>query len=222
MMFHEKIAFYRKKNMMTQEELAEHLCVSRQTITKWESGMISPSIDYLIDLSTIFGVTIDSLIKDDDCGENHNNEVEADSLISFLVNAKKETYAGSKHKIVSLREKSHDYKYEDGAYTYYDSFFGSSSFSGQELVYCDAHICWSMNYFGKTLSDEFNGSFLKEALLQVSEAMPMRGKELYQKGEYTYCCRVYGTFSMFHGEEEIYYQEKKIYICNFHGGIIQD
>lgn len=42
-MFHEKIAFYRKKNMMTQEELAEHLCVSRQTITKWESGMISPS-----------------------------------------------------------------------------------------------------------------------------------------------------------------------------------
>lgn len=221
-MFHEKIAFYRKKNLMTQEDLAEHLCVSRQTVTKWESGMISPSIDYLIDLSEIFGVTIDSLIKEDDCTSNHINEIEPDALISFLVKAKKETYAGNKHKLPSLRKSSHDYMYENGTYTYYDSFFGSSSFSGQELVYCNSNVCWSMNYYGKVLSEEFNGNFLKEALLQVNEILPMRGRELYQKGEYIYCCRVYGTVSMFYGEEEIYYQEKKIYTCKFHGGTIQD
>ena len=37
-MLNEKITYFRKKNMLTQEELAEKLCVSRQTITKWENG----------------------------------------------------------------------------------------------------------------------------------------------------------------------------------------
>ncbi|MDQ9894790.1 helix-turn-helix transcriptional regulator, partial [Acinetobacter baumannii] len=66
-MFKEKMVYYRKKNMMTQEDLAERLCVSRQTITKWESGDILPSLEYLINLSDIFHVTIDSLVKEDDC-----------------------------------------------------------------------------------------------------------------------------------------------------------
>ena len=38
-MLHDKMIYYRKKNMLTQEELAEKLCVSRQTITKWENGV---------------------------------------------------------------------------------------------------------------------------------------------------------------------------------------
>ena len=66
-MFHLKMIEYRKKNMMTQEELADRLGVSRQTITKWEKGTILPSLEYLIDLSRLFGVTIDHLVKDDDC-----------------------------------------------------------------------------------------------------------------------------------------------------------
>nr|WP_317301246.1 helix-turn-helix transcriptional regulator [Allobaculum stercoricanis] len=37
-MYSDKIAYYRKKNLLTQEALAEKLNVSRQTITKWESG----------------------------------------------------------------------------------------------------------------------------------------------------------------------------------------
>ena len=49
-MLHDKMIYYRKKNMLTQEELAEKLCVSRQTITKWENGVITPSLEYLIDL----------------------------------------------------------------------------------------------------------------------------------------------------------------------------
>lgn len=38
-MYNEKIAYYRKKNMLTQEELAEKINVSRQTITKWEADI---------------------------------------------------------------------------------------------------------------------------------------------------------------------------------------
>ena len=62
-MLHDKMIYYRKKNMLTQEELAEKLCVSRQTITKWENGVITPSLEYLIDLSHIFGITMITSLK---------------------------------------------------------------------------------------------------------------------------------------------------------------
>ena len=66
-MFNEKLKYYRKKEMLSQEELACRLGVSRQIITKWESGLVVPGVEYLIDLSEMFGITIDSLLKDDDC-----------------------------------------------------------------------------------------------------------------------------------------------------------
>ena len=53
-MLNEKIIYYRKKNMLTQEELAYQLNVSRQTITKWEAGIIYPNVEYLIKLSNLF------------------------------------------------------------------------------------------------------------------------------------------------------------------------
>lgn len=40
--------------------------VSRQTTTKWEKSVISSNLEYLIDLSYIFGITIDHLMKEDD------------------------------------------------------------------------------------------------------------------------------------------------------------
>lgn len=45
-MLNEKIVYYRKKNMLTQEELAYQLNVSRQTVTKWETETIYPNIEY--------------------------------------------------------------------------------------------------------------------------------------------------------------------------------
>lgn len=220
-MYNEKIAYYRKKNMLTQEELAEKINVSRQTITKWEAGMISPGLDYLIDLSNIFGVSIDTLVKDDACiGKNDDVSV-SDSLIAFIVKAKKSTYASKKGKIDSSRVGSHDYVFQEGAYAYCDSFFGSASFSGQEIVYKNSLVIWSMNYYGQVLDDLFNGDFLKEALLQVNEEYPYRGIELYKKGEYTYTLEVEGDISSFCGHEKIYYCSKKIYDCLFHGGMIK-
>ena len=84
-MFHLKMIEYRKKNMMTQEELADRLGVSRQTITKWEKGTILPSLEYLIYLSRLFGVTIDHLVKDDDCICESSHQVHTTALAEFLV-----------------------------------------------------------------------------------------------------------------------------------------
>ncbi len=58
----EKIQFYRKKNGMSQEELGQKLLVSRQTVSLWETGQTLPTIDNLIRLREIFGVSVDKLL----------------------------------------------------------------------------------------------------------------------------------------------------------------
>lgn len=220
-MFNEKIVKYRKKNMLTQEELAEKLCVSRQTITKWEKGTILPGLEYLIDLSQIFGITIDHLIKDDDCISKNTNLSNPTALASFLIKAKGSTYAARQNRSESKRIDAHDYYFADNQYKYYDSFFGSSCFSEQEIVYENDKVCWSMNYYGKILGEQFNGDFLKEALLIIDDTLPLRGPEIYTKGEYTYTSHIVGNLDSFSGEEYIYYHSQKIYEGLFHGGRIQ-
>lgn len=59
----EKILNLRKAHGMTQEQLAEKLDVSRQSVSKWESGQAMPEADKLILLSNIFHVTVDYLLK---------------------------------------------------------------------------------------------------------------------------------------------------------------
>lgn len=61
----EKIMNSRKKNGWSQEELAERLDISRQSVSKWESGESIPTIEKLIKISEIFEVSTDYLLKDD-------------------------------------------------------------------------------------------------------------------------------------------------------------
>lgn len=220
-MLNEKIVYYRKKNMLTQEELAYQLNVSRQTVTKWETGTIYPNIEYLTKLSNLFGVSIDYLVKEDDCLTLETHKIEISELACFLVKAKKATYANKTNKVNSSRKESHDYSYQENNYTYLDSFFGAENFSGQEIVYKDGKPCWSMNYYGRVIEENFNGDFLKEALLQVDEELPFRGPLFYQKGEYLYLLRIQGKIDFFQGVEEIYYQTYKVYEGFIQGGIVK-
>ena len=65
MLFNEKLKMLRKESGFTQEELAEKLNVSRQAITKWESGEGTPDIENLKLISNLFNTTIDDLIKEE-------------------------------------------------------------------------------------------------------------------------------------------------------------
>ncbi len=56
----------RMKKGWSQEELAEKLFVSRQSVSKWENGQNYPSIEIIIKLSDLFGVTIDELLRSDE------------------------------------------------------------------------------------------------------------------------------------------------------------
>lgn len=65
MKFEEKLKMLRKEHNLTQEELAEKLYVSRQAITKWENGDGMPDIDNLKEISKLFNITIDELVKEE-------------------------------------------------------------------------------------------------------------------------------------------------------------
>ncbi len=60
----EKLATYRKQNNYTQEQLAELLGVSRQSVSKWESDLAYPETEKLIKLSELYECSLDYLIKD--------------------------------------------------------------------------------------------------------------------------------------------------------------
>lgn len=58
-----RLVEFRKKFGFSQEELANKLKVSRQSISNWESGEVTPSIDYLKELAIIYGVSLDDLVS---------------------------------------------------------------------------------------------------------------------------------------------------------------
>ena len=63
-----KINQLRKLSGMTQEQLAEKLNVSRQTISKWESDRTSPDLESIVNISRIFHVSLDDLLKEGEAG----------------------------------------------------------------------------------------------------------------------------------------------------------
>lgn len=66
MKFEEKMMLLRKKSMLSQEQLAEKLDVTRQTVSKWELGQSKPDMDKLTAMSKLFNVSIDVLTNDDE------------------------------------------------------------------------------------------------------------------------------------------------------------
>lgn len=58
-----KLKIYRKENGMTQEEVAEHLGVTRQAVAKWERGESLPDIESCIKLADLYSTTLDMLVR---------------------------------------------------------------------------------------------------------------------------------------------------------------
>lgn len=80
MKLNEKIMNLRKKEGLSQEELAEKLNVTRQTVSKWELGTITPKIDKLTEMSRVFDITVEELISEEEIEEKEtgNNPIVED------------------------------------------------------------------------------------------------------------------------------------------------
>jgi transcriptional regulator with XRE-family HTH domain len=84
----DKIIGLRKSNGMSQEDLAEKLNVSRQAISRWESGTAMPDASNILQLSKLFGVTTDYLLNDDYQSDNDLpkvKEVQNDNLGQIMI-----------------------------------------------------------------------------------------------------------------------------------------
>lgn len=220
MIFPEKLQLLRRSKGLTQEALAEELCVSRQAVAKWEAAQGYPDIANLIRISEIMCVSVDYLVKDTDCQKKADFGFKQDvnELADFLVIAKQNTYAGKGFESESSRPLSHDFKYENGKYLYIDTYIGGEHFSGEEAVWFEGNPIYAMNYSGRVLKETFNGDFLKAALKNVPKEKPFRGPEFFQDGNSIFKCSVKGDIDWYQGYESIEVDNELVYECFFHGG----
>ena len=226
MIFVDRIKKIREGLGVSQEHLAEKLNISRQAVAKWEAGTAMPDILNLIEISNIFQVSLDYLLKDTNCpGTTTAARCENFEIASFVVEAKKSTYANfNAGKVEPSRLASIDLAYESDDFKYLDTFVGGANFSGSEVVYHKNVPVWSMNYIGRSLSEERSQSiidFLTKALAQVTLEMPYRGPAFLHDGKFVYVNSAYGEFNWFQGSERIYYEDEQVYELVYHGGIVR-
>lgn len=93
MEFHIKLYNLRKQKGLSQEELANRLNVSRQTISKWEIGDSTPDMENLIAISDMFEISLDELVMDKAPVQTENNQLKSDIA------------AGPKEKVLTEKNK---------------------------------------------------------------------------------------------------------------------
>lgn len=153
----QKLKDARKNAGLSQEQLAEKLCVSRQAITKWESDKGIPDVENLQNISKLFDVSIDSLLDDSEAFpsgiikesinlEDYPKEGKFKSKYDAVVKAK---YPDAhsimplvRKKKLSTVEKALDFLIQPGIYHVADSI---NDMSAYYLVEKAASNTWSMS-----------------------------------------------------------------------------
>ena len=79
----EKLVALRKEKGLTQSAVAEKLDVSRQAISRWESGIALPSTDNLKSLSALYGVPVDYLLNSDTEEQRVTKGLEAENRLRW-------------------------------------------------------------------------------------------------------------------------------------------
>ena len=89
MKFNEKLIKLRKEKGLSQEELGYKLNVTRQTVSKWELGQTTPEMDKLLELSKMFGISVDELLDntkeiESQTGKNKANKSRKKTIIIVI------------------------------------------------------------------------------------------------------------------------------------------
>ena len=99
MILADKIILLRKKSGLSQEELADKLEVSRQSVSKWESAQSIPDLDRILAMSNLFGVSTDMLLKDElEIMEDTVVENEIDPTVEKVTMEQATEYIKKSHK----------------------------------------------------------------------------------------------------------------------------
>jgi hypothetical protein len=149
------------------------------------------------------------------------------SLHDFIIRAKAASYVGDGQPSPSCRPGSHDLKFNDGNWTYLDSYFGGRDFIGEELVWYQGQPIWAMNYYGHILRADLltpaqAGQVIKAGLSKMySEGRFLGGYE-YHYGGFIYSDASEGSVTHFRGREVISLRSETAYELFYHGGLILD
>ena len=132
------IQYLRKQKKVTQEQLAEIMSVSRQTISRWEADEIVPELNKLISLSDIFSCKLDNLVKED--------MTAFDEIYSEIIIKRVKAFRMARYVMVTPKP-------EDDVNAYMDNWAGQS---GLLKVQPDAmRIGWDFPYVSSELQNRF-------------------------------------------------------------------
>lgn len=151
------------------------------------------------------------------------------ALAAFVRAAKLATYAasGDSASVAPLLPNTKQLEYSNGEFVYRDIYAGMEFFVGQELVYQSGKAVWSMGYSGGVTVSATEAAtteiyrFLRNALVQVPEQLPLRGPASHSSGPLQYTCEVSGELDWFHGTEVISIAGSAVYELHFSGGTLR-
>lgn len=148
------------------------------------------------------------------------------TLHPFLIPAKKATYVAGSAQALSSRPVSHDLPFNEGDWTYRDSYFGGTDFLGQETVWFKDEPVWSMLYYGYILRpDLIDGERAGQTIMAALSTEQSHGR-LLDNFEWLGPHGVYkisseGTISHFKGRETIRVNNELAYALDYFGGLVK-
>ena len=159
--------------------------------------------------------------------EAMNQSLNINELESFIVSAKSQSYVAGGEFLLPCRTASHDVGYQEGSWSYLDSYFGGTDFIGQEVVWLSGNPVWAMNYFGyilqpEKINAERAGAVIKTALAELYQSGRFLGSFSKQTEYGYYSDESHGSVERFHGKEKILIEGEPVYQLDYHGGLIKD
>ena len=169
----DNIQYLRKVNDITQEELAERLSVSRQTISKWEMNQAYPEIPKLIEIGNIFHCKVDELLKEDmDKRKDVYSEVTVKEIPGFRM---------GRYVIIS-------YNPEDDVHAYMDRWAESSGLNSY-TNYKPKRIGWDFPFVSAEQQNRFGlRGYVAAYILPEGFEPKCGGVEIASQGIAKYAC----------------------------------
>lgn len=151
--------------------------------------------------------------------------MDLEALQQFLIAANKAGYAsGGESQAVTEDDSSKSIIFEQGEFASHDNWFGGEPYGGRNVVFYQNQPAWMMVYYGTVdpAFEDLDGvyTFLRNALMQQSEDMPLRGPKKLEDGAWRYENNWEGDLGIFSGEEIIYFEDKPIYDASYSGGFV--
>lgn len=148
--------------------------------------------------------------------------------ISFKKDGNK-GYAGDPQKFIDpLFPWFKTITYKKGQYLLVDRYSGDEAYVGQTITFFKKQPIYSLNYYGILVGEGWKMGtdpiydFLKKALRVGPGKNIHRGLDGFKEGNFLYKNNSSEKRGLLEGEEKIFYKNKLVYICLYHGGVIED